>query len=267
MTDNRHDTFSKHEKDASANSGSTLLISENKQDEKAARMVEMFTTQSFKRARSIQRMRIRLIAWVIRNKIRENVKRVFDFILVCLALPFLLPIMGLVALAVKLDSPGPVLFKQLRVGKWGKPFYCFKFRSMYEDAEQRKDELLAENEADEVVFKMKNDPRITRVGRYIRKASIDELPQFFNVLRGEMSLVGPRPPVPREVAEYQFDQLRRLDAIPGITGLQQVSGRSELSFTRWVELDVQYIAEQSLMKDIEILIKTIPAVLTGRGAY
>ena len=267
MTDNRHDTFSKHENDTSANSGLTLLISDNKQDEKAARMVEMFTTQSFKRARSIQRMRIRLIAWVIRNKIRENVKRVFDFIVVCLALPFLLPIMGLVALAVKLDSPGPILFKQVRVGKWGKPFHCFKFRSMYEDAEQRKDELLAENEADEVVFKMKNDPRITRVGRYIRKASIDELPQFFNVLRGEMSLVGPRPPVPREVAEYQFDQLRRLDAIPGITGLQQVSGRSELSFTRWVELDVQYIAEQSLMKDIEILIKTIPAVLTGRGAY
>ncbi len=267
MIDNRHDTFSKHENDASGITGSTLLTSENKQDEKAARMVEMFTTQSFKRARSIQRMRIRLIAWVIRNKIRENVKRVFDFIVVCLALPFLLPIMGLVALAVKLDSPGPVLFKQVRVGKWGKPFYCFKFRSMYEDAEQRKDELLAENEADEVVFKMKNDPRITRVGRYIRKASIDELPQFFNVLRGEMSLVGPRPPVPREVAEYQFDQLRRLDVIPGITGLQQVSGRSELSFTRWVELDVQYIAEQSLMKDIEILIKTIPAVLTGRGAY
>jgi lipopolysaccharide/colanic/teichoic acid biosynthesis glycosyltransferase len=114
---------------------------------------------------------------------------------------------------------------------------------------------------------MKNDPRVTRVGRYIRKASIDEVPQLFNVLKGEMSLVGPRPPVPREVVEYQFEHLRRLDVIPGITGLQQVSGRSELSFTRWIELDLQYISEQSLMKDIEILIKTIPAVLTGRGAY
>lgn len=138
---------------------------------------------------------------------------------------------------------------------------------MYIDAEARKAELMANNEADEVVFKIKNDPRVTRVGRLIRKASIDEIPQLFNVLKGEMSLVGPRPPVPYEVAQYQFDQLRRLDAVPGITGLQQVSGRSELSFKRWVELDLQYISEQSLLKDIEILLKTIPAVLTGRGAY
>ena len=132
---------------------------------------------------------------------------------------------------------------------------------------ERKAELMAQNDADEVIFKMKNDPRVTRVGRVIRKASIDEIPQLFNVLKGEMSLVGPRPPVPYEVAQYQFDQLRRLDAVPGITGLQQVSGRSELSFKRWVELDLQYISEQSLLKDIEILLKTIPAVLTGRGAY
>jgi exopolysaccharide biosynthesis polyprenyl glycosylphosphotransferase len=240
---------------------------QEKQAEKAERMVEMYATQSFKRARSIQRMRLRLIAWVIRTKIKSNVKRVFDFVLVCLALPFALLIMAVIAILIKLDSPGPVFFKQLRVGKWGKPFYCYKFRSMYIDAEARKDELMDQNEADGVVFKIKNDPRITRVGRYIRKASIDEIPQLFNVLKGEMSLVGPRPPVPREVAEYQFDQLRRLDAIPGITGLQQVSGRSELNFTRWVELDLQYIAEQSLMKDVEILIKTIPAVITGRGAY
>ncbi|MBE2220081.1 MAG: exopolysaccharide biosynthesis polyprenyl glycosylphosphotransferase [Anaerolineae bacterium] len=230
-------------------------------------MVEMYTTQSFKRARSIQRMRFRLIAWVIRNKLKENVKRVFDIILVCLALPFALLFMGVIAIAIKLDSPGPVFFRQVRVGKWGKQFDCYKFRSMYIDAEARKDELLALNEADEIVFKMKNDPRVTRVGRYIRKASIDEVPQLFNVLKGEMSLVGPRPPVPREVVEYQFDHLRRLDVTPGITGLQQVSGRSELSFSRWIELDLQYISEQSLMKDIEILVKTIPAVLTGRGAY
>lgn len=265
LMNERQDTFSQ-EDDASENELSPAL-DQSKQDEKAARMVEMYARQSFKRARSIQRMRLRLIAWVIRTKIKSNIKRVFDFIIVCCALPFALPIMGLVALAIKLDSPGPVFFKQIRVGKWGKPFYCYKFRSMYIDAEQRKDELLAQNEADAVVFKMKNDPRVTRVGRYIRKASIDELPQLINVLKGEMSLVGPRPPVPREVAEYQFDQLRRLDAIPGITGLQQVSGRSELSFTRWVELDLQYISEQSLMKDIEILVKTVPAVLTGKGAY
>ncbi|MBK8988822.1 MAG: exopolysaccharide biosynthesis polyprenyl glycosylphosphotransferase [Chloroflexi bacterium] len=234
---------------------------------KAARMLEMYSNQSFKNGRTIQRMRLRLITWVIRNKVHSNLKRVFDFILVCLALPFALPIIALIAIAIKLDSPGPVFFKQVRVGKWGQTFYCYKFRSMYTDAEARKKELMAENDADEVVFKMKNDPRVTRVGRLIRKASIDEIPQLFNVLKGEMSLVGPRPPVPNEVALYQFDQMRRLDAVPGITGLQQVSGRSELSFKRWVELDLQYISEQSLLKDIEILLKTIPAVLTGRGAY
>lgn len=243
------------------------LRDEQKQAEKAARMLEKYASQSFKSPRTIQRMRLRLITWVIRNKINSNLKRVFDFILVCIALPFALPIMLMIAIAIKLDSPGPVFFKQERVGKWGQPFYCFKFRSMYIDAEARKAELMANNEADEVVFKIKNDPRVTRVGKLIRKASIDEIPQLFNVLKGEMSLVGPRPPVPYEVAQYQFDQLRRLDAVPGITGLQQVSGRSELSFKRWVELDLQYISEQSLLKDIEILLKTIPAVLTGRGAY
>lgn len=267
MTKNRHDSFSRRDKDVSVDSEPSLVSYEEKQAEKADRMVEMYTTQSFKRARSIQRMRFRLIAWVIRNKLKENVKRVFDIILVCLALPFALLFMGVIAIAIKLDSPGPVFFRQVRVGKWGKQFDCYKFRSMYIDAEARKDELLALNEADEIVFKMKNDPRVTRVGRYIRKASIDEVPQLFNVLKGEMSLVGPRPPVPREVVEYQFDHLRRLDVTPGITGLQQVSGRSELSFSRWIELDLQYISEQSLMKDIEILVKTIPAVLTGRGAY
>jgi exopolysaccharide biosynthesis polyprenyl glycosylphosphotransferase len=267
ITKNRRDTFSRRKEEVSTDFETATLTFEEKQVEKAARMVEMYSTQSFKQARSIQRMRFRLIAWVIRNKLKENIKRIFDIVLVCLALPFALIFMGIIAIAIKLDSPGPVFFKQLRVGKWGKTFYCYKFRSMYVDAEQRKDELLDKNEADEIVFKMKNDPRVTRIGRYIRKASIDEVPQLFNVLKGDMSLVGPRPPVPREVVEYQFDHLRRLDVTPGITGLQQVSGRSELSFTRWVELDLQYISEQSLVKDIEILVKTIPAVLTGRGAY
>jgi lipopolysaccharide/colanic/teichoic acid biosynthesis glycosyltransferase len=175
--------------------------------------------------------------------------------------------MAFVALLIKLDSPGPVFFKQTRVGKWGKTFPCYKFRSMYIDAEERKAELMALNEADGVVFKMKNDPRVTRVGRVIRKLSIDELPQLFNVIKGEMSLVGPRPPVPSEVSQYKFEEIRRLESIPGITGLQQVSGRSNLDFKRWVELDLEYIAEQSLMKDIEILLRTIPAVIFGKGAY
>jgi lipopolysaccharide/colanic/teichoic acid biosynthesis glycosyltransferase len=175
--------------------------------------------------------------------------------------------MLITAIAIKLDTPGPIIFKQVRVGKWGKTFNCYKFRSMFIDAEARKAELMVHNEADEVVFKMKRDPRVTRIGRIIRKLSIDELPQIFNVIKGDMSLVGPRPPVPIEVEDYQFDQYRRLDTIPGITGLQQISGRSELSFKRWVELDVQYIKEQSLKKDIEIILKTIPAVISGRGAY
>jgi lipopolysaccharide/colanic/teichoic acid biosynthesis glycosyltransferase len=171
------------------------------------------------------------------------------------------------AIAIKLDSPGPILFRQTRVGKWGKHFPCYKFRSMYIDAEQRLQGLLALNEADGPVVKMKNDPRVTRVGRVIRKLSIDELPQLFNVVQGEMSLVGPRPALPREVSQYEYEQIGRLQAVPGITGLQQVSGRSNVDFKRWIELDLQYISEQSLWKDIEILIKTIPAVLASRGAY
>ena len=236
-------------------------------DDKAARMLEMYATQSFKRARATQALRARLIVWVIRTKIVNGLKRALDTSVAALALVGVSPIMLITAFAVKLDSPGPVFFKQTRVGKLGATFGCYKFRSMYIDAEQRKQTLMPKNEADGPVFKMKNDPRITRVGRFIRKMSIDELPQLINVLRGEMSLVGPRPPVPKEVAQYTVDQLHRLDVIPGITGLQQISGRSNLNFKRWVELDLQYISEQSFWKDIEILIKTIPAVLTSRGAY
>jgi lipopolysaccharide/colanic/teichoic acid biosynthesis glycosyltransferase len=138
---------------------------------------------------------------------------------------------------------------------------------MYVDAEERKKALLSLNEADQIVFKMKRDPRVTRVGRVIRKLSIDELPQIFNVIKGDMSLVGPRPPVPYEVDQYQYDVRRRLDVVPGITGLQQVSGRSDIEFKRWVELDLQYIQDQSLLTDIQILLKTIPTVLSGKGAY
>jgi exopolysaccharide biosynthesis polyprenyl glycosylphosphotransferase len=236
-------------------------------DPKAAKMLEMFATQQFNGVRSAQRVRLRLVTWVLRNKIAWGLKRVLDvFVSVC-ALIALSPLMLATAIAIKLDSPGPVFFKQTRVGKYGVTFGCYKFRSMYIDAEKRKVELAAHNEADGPVFKIKNDPRITRVGRLIRKLSIDELPQLINVLRGEMSLVGPRPPVPKEVAQYTVEQLHRLDAVPGITGLQQVSGRSDLNFKRWVELDLQYISEQSVWNDIKILLMTIPAVVTGRGAY
>ncbi|MBO9310687.1 MAG: sugar transferase [Chloroflexus sp.] len=197
----------------------------------------------------------------------SSLKRVLDVTVAIIAIILTAPIMLITAILIKLESPGPVIFKQVRVGKDGEHFYCYKFRSMYVDAEQRLRELQAQNEADGPVFKMKRDPRVTRVGRVIRKLSIDELPQLFNVLKGEMSLVGPRPALPSEVAKYTYEQIGRLHAIPGITGLQQVSGRSDLDFKRWVELDLQYIAEQSIWKDIEILLRTIPAVLLGRGAY
>jgi lipopolysaccharide/colanic/teichoic acid biosynthesis glycosyltransferase len=236
-------------------------------DVKAMRLFEMHTQLDEHRAREYTRFQRLLVAWVVHNKIQKYIKKVFDLLVAFSSLPFLFPIMLVTAIAIKLDTPGPIIFKQVRVGKWGKTFDCYKFRSMFIDAEARKAELMAHNEADGVVFKMKRDPRVTRVGRIIRKMSIDELPQIFNVIKGDMSLVGPRPPVPIEVENYQFDQYRRLDTIPGLTGLQQISGRSELSFKRWVELDVQYIKEQSLRKDIEIILKTIPAVITGRGAY
>lgn len=236
-------------------------------DQKAARMLDIYTHQRFRSIRSSQRLRMTLLLWVIRRKLVSNLKRVLDLTVAIGALIIVAPVMLFTAILIKLDSPGPILFRQTRVGKWGKHFPCYKFRSMYIDAEQRLQELLTLNEADGPVFKMKNDPRVTRVGRVIRKLSIDELPQLFNVVKGEMSLVGPRPALPREVSQYEYEQIGRLQAVPGITGLQQVSGRSNVDFKRWIELDLQYIAEQSLWKDIEILVKTIPAVLASRGAY
>ena len=236
-------------------------------DDRAQRMVAFLAQGRYGNARALQRLRLTLLLWVIRNKISENIKRGFDLVFGSLGLLLAAPIMLLAAIAIKLDTPGPIIFYQQRVGKWGKPFDCFKFRSMYVDAEARKAELSSLNEADQVVFKMKRDPRITRVGYVLRKLSIDELPQLVNVLRGDMSLVGPRPPVPYEVAQYSYEHLQRLDAVPGITGLQQVSGRSDLTFRRWIELDLQYINEQSLLSDIRILLSTIPAVISGKGAY
>jgi exopolysaccharide biosynthesis polyprenyl glycosylphosphotransferase len=236
-------------------------------DPRAERMIELFASGRFDGPREAQRVRFRLAAWVVVAKLERALKRILDVFVALLALVLASPLLLGTALAVKLSSPGPIFFYQTRVGYRGKTFACYKFRSMYIDAERRKQELMAVNEADGPVFKMKRDPRITPVGRIIRKLSIDELPQLINVLRGEMSLVGPRPAVPQEVARYEFDQLRRLDAIPGITGLQQVSGRSDLPFKRWVELDLDYIERQSFLKDIEILLRTIPAVLFGKGAY
>jgi len=231
--------------------------------------VEMFARQDFSTVGFRRRMRfsLELISWVLGIKLKQNAKRALDVVGASAVILLLWPVMLLTAVAIKLESPGPLIFCQPRVGKWGKPFPCYKFRSMYADAEERKKEMMALNEADGPVFKMKHDPRATRVGRVIRKLSIDELPQLFNVLKGDMSLVGPRPPVPCEVEQYTFDQHRRLEAIPGITGLQQVSGRSDLDFKRWIAFDLEYIERQSFWFDIKILLKTAPTVLRGKGAY
>jgi exopolysaccharide biosynthesis polyprenyl glycosylphosphotransferase len=194
-------------------------------------------------------------------------KRAFDVVASGLAVLLLSPILLGAAAAIRLDSPGPVFFRQRRVGRNGRPFTMLKFRSMYVDAEARLDSLRSQNEATGPVFKMRNDPRITAVGRFIRRTSIDELPQFFNVLTGEMSVVGPRPPVPAEVRLYKRWQRRRLSVKPGITCTWQVSGRSSIDFDQWMELDLEYIDHWSLWKDIQICFKTIPAVLGSRGAH
>jgi exopolysaccharide biosynthesis polyprenyl glycosylphosphotransferase len=194
-------------------------------------------------------------------------KRALDVVLVSLGLIAISPLLALLAVLIKLDSRGPVFYGQVRVGKDGRHFRMLKFRSMVVNADRLKAELQHQNEASGPMFKMRRDPRVTRVGRFIRRWSLDELPQLFNVLRGDMSLVGPRPPVPSEVAQYEDWQLGRLRAVPGVTGLWQVSGRSEVSFHDMVRLDLHYIRNWSLALDIEILLRTIPAVLTSRGAY
>jgi exopolysaccharide biosynthesis polyprenyl glycosylphosphotransferase len=194
-------------------------------------------------------------------------KRVFDLVLSCAVVLIGLPVWLLLAAAIKLTSSGPVLYSQDRVGKDGELFGMYKFRSMYEDADARRVELMADNEASGPLFKMKNDPRVTSVGKWLRRFSIDEFPQIINVLKGEMSLVGPRPPLPSEVERYTAHDLRRLEVVPGMTGLWQVSGRSSLTFDEMVRLDLFYIENWSVGLDITLLFRTIPAVLFARGAY
>lgn len=195
-------------------------------------------------------------------------KRAFDIVGSLVALLLLAPLFLLIAVLIKLEDGDPVVFAQTRVGRRGREFSMFKFRSMCHNAEQRLREVLQRNQHSEgVTFKLKDDPRITRVGRWLRRFSFDELPQFYNVLIGDMSLVGPRPPLPREVARYSLADRRRLETTPGITCFWQISGRSELDFSRQVQLDVQYIENRTLWVDVKILAKTAPAVLSGTGAY
>lgn len=193
-------------------------------------------------------------------------KRSLDFLCSALAILCLLPVFVVIAVAIKLNDPGPALYVSTRIGKNGKPFRMYKFRSMCMDADAQLAKLAKLNERDGPVFKIKDDPRVTKVGSFIRKTCIDELPQLFNILKGDMSIVGPRPPLPTEVAQYTPYQRQRLNATPGLTCYWQVQKGNDTTFEEWVEMDLQYIKEQSLWVDFKLILLTVRVVLQGKGA-
>jgi lipopolysaccharide/colanic/teichoic acid biosynthesis glycosyltransferase len=206
--------------------------------------------------------------WIFSTAGYRGLKRALDIAASGAALLLLSPLFALLALAIKVTDRGPVLFWQKRVGRHGEEFDFPKFRSMVVNAEQIRQKLLAQNQHQVgVTFKMRNDPRRTAIGTFMRRFSLDELPQLWCVLRGDMTLVGPRPPLPSEVREYSLEAWRRLEVTPGLTCIWQVSGRSDLDFIRQVELDIEYIETQSLWRDVELIARTVPAVVSGKGAY
>jgi exopolysaccharide biosynthesis polyprenyl glycosylphosphotransferase len=192
-------------------------------------------------------------------------KRIVDIVLSFTAIVLILPVLAVIALAILIEGPGPILYVSQRIGKRGRSFRCFKFRTMVPDADAHRKEVNALNERDGILFKASNDPRVTPLGRFLRKYSLDELPQFFNVLRGEMSLVGPRPPLASEVEHYELEHLRRLDVLPGLTGLWQIQARQNASFARYIALDTAYIENWSFWLDLTILIRTVGVVFGGTG--
>jgi len=194
-------------------------------------------------------------------------KRAFDLIVGGVIVLLLVPVIPLVAIMIRFDSVGPVFYRQDRVGKGGRPFKFYKFRSMRADSERLRADLESRNELAGPVFKMKNDPRVTAVGQFLRRSSLDEIPQIFNVLKGDMSIVGPRPALPGEVARYEAWHRRRLDVKPGITCVWQVAGRNQVAFDEWMRLDLEYMRRRSLRADVGIFLRTIPAVIARRGAY
>jgi exopolysaccharide biosynthesis polyprenyl glycosylphosphotransferase len=194
-------------------------------------------------------------------------KRFSDIVVALFLLALFLPIIPVVAILIKLDSPGPIFFKQKRVGKNGKFFSFYKFRSMVSGAENVIGALRPLSGVDGPVFKIKDDPRITHVGRFLRRSSLDELPQLINVLKGDMSIVGPRPNLPSEVSQYLTWQKRRLEVTPGITCFWQIAGRSHIGFQEWMRLDLEYVRKRSIVTDLKIMFKTVPAVIARKGAY
>ena len=240
---------------------------QHKENETTQNLTSLIRELEDRRTRWVH-SRMRMFLWDATVRLSYALKRFFDVVLSILALIVLSPLFIVIAVLVKLTSRGPIFFVQERVGYYGRSFMFFKFRSMYVDAEARKRALMKLNESgDGVIFKMKNDPRITPIGRFLRKSSMDELPQLLNVLLGDMSLVGPRPPLPSEVQQYTLEDRKRLNVKPGITCIWQVSGRSDIPFRQQVELDKEYIQSQSLWKDLLVLLRTVPAILSGRGAY
>ncbi|MGL1933093.1 MAG: sugar transferase [Desulfotalea sp.] len=236
---------------------------QSKQDKKRLEMIDALSHPL-----TSKQFRAKIFIWHQTVVWTKRIKRIFDILVAGMVLLIFSPIYAITALFIYFENPGPIFYSQIRVGKDGGHFRFFKFRSMIVGADAMKDKMTSENESkDGVIFKMKDDPRVTKTGKIIRKFSIDELPQILNVLRGDMSLVGPRPALPKEVALYSLEQRKRLHAIPGITCIWQVSGRSEIPFTGQVKLDLEYIQSTSLRKDIGILLRTIPAVLAGKGAY
>jgi exopolysaccharide biosynthesis polyprenyl glycosylphosphotransferase len=212
-------------------------------------------------------MRRMLSREAVRRPVQRFLKRFMDIVLAGSALIMLAPLVALIILAIKRDNPGPIYFSQTRVGRGGRLFRLHKFRTMVTNAEDLKQTLLAQNESDGPVFKIRNDPRVTRVGRLLRKTSLDELPQLWNVLIGDMSLVGPRPALPSEVIHWEKWQCRRLVVEQGCTCIWQVSGRSNLSFKEWMRMDMEYVYNWSLWLDLKLILLTIWVMLTGRGAY
>lgn len=207
-------------------------------------------------------------SWLIVVGSAKFIKRFLDILIAGATLIVISPLLLLISLMIKIQDVGPIFYTSKRVGKWGKEFEFIKFRTMKVGAEEMKGELRKYNEEkDEVTFKMRADPRVTKIGFFLRKTSLDEFPQLWNVIKGEMSLVGPRPHLPEEVALYTLEERRRLDVTPGVTGIWQVSGRSDIPFSKQVQLDLEYIESQSFWLDIQLLIKTIPAVILGKGAY
>lgn len=214
------------------------------------------------------RQRSRLLVWEWALNSLLIIKRLIDVVCSLIAVILLMPLFIIVSILIVVEDGWPVLYVQQRVGINGRIFNFYKFRSMRRGADRIKEQLMAQNEsAAGVIFKMKKDPRVTRIGRILRRFSIDETPQFFNVLSGDLSLVGPRPPLPAEVAQYTLADRKRLHVKPGLTCLWQIGGRSDIPFDQQVRLDMEYIHSRSIWQDLRIMLKTVPAVLFGRGAY